>query len=84
MSRIPDFANIAFKAVAVPQPSGSAEPWLTPEGIPVKPAYGEGDLAGRPGELEAGLREAGVADFVVAGGDALVVLQKAYELTERT
>jgi len=46
MSRIPDFANIAFKAVAVPQPSGSAEPWLTPEGIPVKPAYGEGDLAG--------------------------------------
>src|SRR6516165_10974783 len=46
MSRIPDFADIAFKQVAVPQPSGSAEPWLTPEGIPVKPAYGEGDLAG--------------------------------------
>jgi methylmalonyl-CoA mutase len=41
-------------------------------------------LAGRPGELEAALREAGVADFVVAGGDLLAVLQKAYELMERT
>ena len=41
-------------------------------------------LAGRPGELEAPLRQAGVADFVVAGGDALAVLQKAYELMERT
>jgi methylmalonyl-CoA mutase len=41
-------------------------------------------LAGRPGELEAALREAGVTDFVVAGGDALSVLQKAYELMERT
>jgi methylmalonyl-CoA mutase len=41
-------------------------------------------LGGRPGELEAALREAGVADFVVAGGDALTVLQKAYELMERT
>jgi methylmalonyl-CoA mutase len=41
-------------------------------------------LAGRPGELETALREAGVADFIVAGGDALAVLQKAYELMERT
>jgi methylmalonyl-CoA mutase len=41
-------------------------------------------LAGRPGELEAALREAGVADFIVAGGDALAVLEKAYELMERT
>jgi methylmalonyl-CoA mutase len=41
-------------------------------------------LAGRPGELEAALREAGVTDFIVAGGDALIVLQKAYELMERT
>jgi hypothetical protein len=30
------------------------------------------------------LRQAGVADFVVAGGDALVALQRAYELMERT
>jgi methylmalonyl-CoA mutase len=41
-------------------------------------------LAGRPGEQEAALREAGVGDFIVAGGDALPVLQKAYELMERT
>jgi methylmalonyl-CoA mutase len=40
-------------------------------------------LAGRPGDQEAGLREAGVTDFVFAGGDALVLLQKAYELMER-
>jgi methylmalonyl-CoA mutase len=40
-------------------------------------------LAGRPGEQEAALREAGVGDFIVAGGDALPLLQKAYELMER-
>ncbi|HEX2365504.1 MAG TPA: methylmalonyl-CoA mutase subunit beta [Bradyrhizobium sp.] len=41
-------------------------------------------LAGRPGEQEPALREAGVADFIFAGGDALPLLQKAYELVERT
>src|ERR1700757_2452795 len=46
MSRIPDFANVAFALVASPAPAGRAEPWMTPEGIPVKPAYGEADLAG--------------------------------------
>src|SRR5689334_1579295 len=46
MSRIPDFANVAFAPVATPAPAGRAEPWLTPEGIPVKPSYGEADLAG--------------------------------------
>src|SRR5436853_2744139 len=46
MSRIPDFADIAFERTTSAAPSGSAEPWLTPEGILVKPAYGEGDLAG--------------------------------------
>jgi methylmalonyl-CoA mutase len=40
--------------------------------------------AGRAGELEAALREAGTTEFIVAGGDALAVLQKAYELMERT
>ncbi len=39
-------------------------------------------LAGRPGEQEAALRAAGVNDFIFAGGDAPVVLSKAYELTE--
>src|ERR1700751_3981052 len=46
MSRIPDFANVAFEPAAPPAPVGKAEPWLTPEGIMVKPAYGEADLAG--------------------------------------
>jgi methylmalonyl-CoA mutase len=40
-------------------------------------------LAGRHGEQEAALREAGVTDFIFAGGDALVLLQKAYEAMER-
>src|ERR1700745_1085265 len=46
MSRIPNFAEIAFERAAIAQPAGGARPWLTPEGIPVKAAYGEADLAG--------------------------------------
>src|SRR5512138_95920 len=46
MTRIPNFADVAFAAVAPPPPAGAAEPWLTPEGIPVKPAYNEADLEG--------------------------------------
>src|SRR5271165_3939177 len=46
MSRIPNFADIAFEKTTAAAPAGSADPWLTPEGIPVKPAYGEADLAG--------------------------------------
>src|SRR5436853_2194521 len=46
MSRIPDFANIAFEKATGPEPAGAAEPWLTPEGIPVKPGYSEADLEG--------------------------------------
>src|SRR5580692_2068448 len=46
MSRIPDFADIAFEPVSIASPAASAEPWLTPEGILVKPGYGEADLAG--------------------------------------
>jgi methylmalonyl-CoA mutase len=41
-------------------------------------------LAGRAGEREAALREAGIADFVFARCDALAVLQKAYEFMEQT
>jgi len=37
MSRIPNFANIAFESAGRADPPGGAEPWLTPEGIPVKP-----------------------------------------------
>src|SRR6202522_3606228 len=46
MSRIPNFANIAFEKTARAEMAGSAEPWLTPEGILVKSGYSESDLAG--------------------------------------
>ncbi|MBX9819391.1 methylmalonyl-CoA mutase family protein [Afipia birgiae] len=36
-------------------------------------------LAGRPGELEAALRTAGVGEFIFAGGDALAMLKTAYK-----
>src|ERR671935_893137 len=46
MTRIPNFADVAFQPVATAMPAASTEPWLTPEGIPVKSAYGEADLNG--------------------------------------
>lgn len=46
MSRIPNFADVAFDAVTAPATDAVAEPWLTPEGIAVKPAYSEADLNG--------------------------------------
>ena len=46
MSRIPDFAKIDFAPAAAPAAPSAGEPWLTPEGIPVKPAYGPDDVAG--------------------------------------
>jgi methylmalonyl-CoA mutase len=39
-------------------------------------------LAGRPGELEAAFRAAGVNDFVFAGADALATLQQAWARME--
>ncbi|MEW6121475.1 MAG: methylmalonyl-CoA mutase family protein [Pseudomonadota bacterium] len=36
-------------------------------------------LAGRPGELEAALTEAGVSGFIFAGGDVLETLRKAHK-----
>ncbi len=49
MSRIPDFTTISIESR--PRPAAlsthsNAEPWLTPEGITVKPAYGPGDREG--------------------------------------
>ena len=41
MSGIPDFSTVGFEPVATTAVSGHAEPWLTPEGIPVKPSYSE-------------------------------------------
>jgi methylmalonyl-CoA mutase len=46
MTRIPDFANVDFADTAgAPRPGGVA-PWLTPEGIAVKPSYTADDVAG--------------------------------------
>jgi methylmalonyl-CoA mutase len=46
MSRIPNFADIAFELATPAASASGAEPWLTPEGLAVKPSYGEADLAG--------------------------------------
>src|ERR1700751_3314388 len=46
MSRIPNFADIALEKTAPAVAPGNAEPWLTPEGIPVKSGYSEADLEG--------------------------------------
>ena len=46
MSRVPDFAKVDFVPTPVAGPGGSGEPWLTPEGIPVKPVYGPDDVQG--------------------------------------
>ncbi|MCK1599077.1 methylmalonyl-CoA mutase [Bradyrhizobium sp. 164] len=46
MSDIPNFANVAFERCSVVASSVPVDPWATPEGIPVKSAYGEADIAG--------------------------------------
>jgi len=46
MSKLPDFSKITFSGAEAPAVASSAEPWLTPEGIAVNPAYGESDLEG--------------------------------------
>jgi methylmalonyl-CoA mutase len=46
MSRIPDFTKVAFAAAAMPPPGVATEPWVTPEGIAVKPVYGPRDVDG--------------------------------------
>src|SRR5438045_6245915 len=46
MTQIPDFASIDFAPAAANTNAAPAQPWLTPEGISVKPAYGPEDVAG--------------------------------------
>src|SRR5690242_8198992 len=46
MTQVPNFADVAFGDAAGAAAAGDASPWLTPEGIPVKPAYSAADLAG--------------------------------------
>ena len=44
MSQIPNFAAIDFADSAAAPARADEKPWLTPEGIAVKPHYGEADL----------------------------------------
>ena len=50
MTAIPNFVTVDFADTPVPTGNGSAASpngsWMTPESIPVKPAYSEADLAG--------------------------------------
>jgi methylmalonyl-CoA mutase len=46
MNQVPNFATVEFADTGAAPASAAAKPWLTPEGIPVKPSYGEADLAG--------------------------------------
>jgi methylmalonyl-CoA mutase len=45
MSRIPDFSTIDFIDEATASAPPAAAPWLTPEGIAVKPLYGAADIS---------------------------------------
>ncbi|MFN3889031.1 MAG: methylmalonyl-CoA mutase [Beijerinckiaceae bacterium] len=46
MSRIPDFANLAFAPTQAPGGAAAPDVWTTPEGIEVRGAYGPHDLDG--------------------------------------
>jgi methylmalonyl-CoA mutase len=47
MTQVPDFAAVPFREAGIASAGhASGAPWLTPEGIPVKPVYGPNDLAG--------------------------------------
>jgi methylmalonyl-CoA mutase len=45
-SKIPDFTTVEFAATPVAAVDAEFAPWLTPEGIEVKPVYGPNDVAG--------------------------------------
>jgi methylmalonyl-CoA mutase len=46
MTQIPNFATVAFAKTSAQAEPAAAAPWLTPEGIAVKPVYAAADLAG--------------------------------------
>ncbi|HEY6259700.1 MAG TPA: methylmalonyl-CoA mutase [Xanthobacteraceae bacterium] len=46
MSPIPNFAEVDFAPAQIAAGATAASPWLTPEGIAVKPLYGPDDLRG--------------------------------------
>ena len=46
MSQVPNFSTVDFADAPVPSTAEASPLWMTPESIPVKPVYGEADLAG--------------------------------------
>ncbi len=46
MSQVPNFAKVDLAEAPVAAGNGAAALWQTPEGIAVKPVYGEADVAG--------------------------------------
>src|SRR3954447_18617331 len=46
MTSIPNFADVAFESILPVAPAGAAAPWITPEGIAVKPVFGPDDVKG--------------------------------------
>jgi methylmalonyl-CoA mutase len=46
MNRVPNFAKVDFVSTAAKPAGSTTPPWMTPEGITVKAAYGEDDLSG--------------------------------------
>ena len=46
MTRIPDFGKVELTEAPLPATGAGAPPWITPEGIAVKPAYGPADVSG--------------------------------------
>ena len=46
MTSIPNFADVAFESILPVAPAGAAAPWITPEGIAVKPVFGPDDVNG--------------------------------------
>ena len=46
MTQIPNFATVDFAEPKLAAGNDNAETWMTPEGIPVSPVYGESDVAG--------------------------------------
>lgn len=46
MTQIPNFATVDFAEPKLATNNDNASPWMTPEGIPVSPVYGEKDVAG--------------------------------------
>jgi len=46
MTRIPEFGKVEFTEPRLPPIGAGAAPWITPEGIAVKPAYGPADVNG--------------------------------------